>query len=307
MDPQSTKTSVRQAFEYCERMAKRHYENFPVASLFLPPEKRPHVAAIYAFARTADDFADEGNLQPFERLAKLDEWEQKLQGCYNGKAEHPVFVALSETIRQHGIPPGPLSALLEAFRMDVTKRRYADYGELLYYCARSANPVGQLVLYIFGAAGERTIPLSDNICTALQLANFWQDVSVDRSRGRIYVPLEDFDRLGYTEPEYGRGVADRRFADLMKYQIDRTRELFRAGEPLIQATGPDLELELTLTIRGGMAILDRVERAGAEVISRRPRLSLADKAALLGGALLKTKVRWPNNLRTRLWKPRPQT
>lgn len=301
------KLSVRQAFEYCEKMASRHYENFPVASLFLPQEKRPHIAAIYAFARAADDFADEGNLQPFERLEKLDEWEQKLQDCYDGKAEHPVFIALSETVRQHGIPSAPLSALLEAFRMDVTKRRYADYGELLYYCARSANPVGQLVLYVFGAASERTITLSDNICTALQMANFWQDVSVDRTRGRIYVPLEDFDRFGYTEQEYGRGIADRRFANLMKFQIDRTRELFRAGEPLVQAAGPELELELTLTIRGGNAILDKVERAGADVMSRRPRLSLADKAALLAGALLRTKVRWPSTLRTRPWKPRPQT
>jgi phytoene/squalene synthetase len=181
--------------------------------------------------------------------------------------------------------------------MDVTKRRYADFGELLHYCSRSANPVGQLVLYVFGVATDRTIPLSDSICTALQLANFWQDVSVDRARGRIYIPLEDFDRFGYTEQEFGRGVADRRFADLMKYQVERTRDLFRAGEPLLREAGPDLELELTLTLRGGNAILDKVERAGSDVISRRPTLSLANKAALLTGAVLRTKV----------WKPRSRT
>lgn len=288
---------VLQAYEFCMRMARDHYENFPVASLFIPRQKRPHVAAIYAFARTADDFADEGNLQPFERLEKLDEWERKLDACYAGTAEHPVFVALAETVRLHNIPRGPLAALLEAFRMDVTKRRYADFGELVHYCARSANPVGQLVLYIFGVASARTISLSDSICTALQLANFWQDVSVDRARGRIYVPLEDFDRFGYTEQEFGRGVADRRFADLMKYQVERTRDLFRAGEPLVREAGPGLELELTLTLRGGNAILDMVERAGSAVISRRPSLSLANKAALLTGAVLRTKV----------WKPRSRT
>ncbi len=132
--------TVLQAYEFCMNMARDHYENFPVASLFIPQQKRPHVAAIYAFARTADDFADEGDLQPFERLEKLDEWERKLDGCYAGAADHPVFVALAETVRQHNIPREPLAALLEAFRMDVTKRRYADFGELLHYCRSFRQP-----------------------------------------------------------------------------------------------------------------------------------------------------------------------
>jgi len=290
-------TSVRRAYEDCERIAREHYENFPVASRLLPRDKRPHIAAIYAFARAADDFADEGDLQPFERLARLDEWEDRLDDCIDGKADHPVFIALGHTIREHGIPRAPLAALLEAFRMDVTRRRYADLTELLYYCSRSANPVGQLVLYVFKEASATTLPLSDHICTALQLANFWQDVSIDRARGRIYVPLEDFDRFGYTEQEFGRGVADRRFTDLMKFQVDRTREMFRAGEPLLEEIGPALQLELNLTLRGGNAILDRIERMGYNVLSRRPTLSLADKAALLAGAVWRTKI----------WKPRLRT
>jgi phytoene/squalene synthetase len=157
--------------------------------------------------------------------------------------------------------------------------------------------VGQLVLYIFGEATEQTIPLSDHICTALQLANFWQDISVDRAKGRIYVPLEDFDRFGYTEQEFGRGVTDRRFVELMKYQVHRTRELFRAGEPLLDTVGPGLQLELTLTLKGGIAILDKVERAGEGIISRRPALGTLDKAALFAGAFLRTKI----------WKPRSRT
>jgi phytoene/squalene synthetase len=154
--------------------------------------------------------------------------------------------------------------------------------------------VGQLVLYLFGAADSRTIPLSDNICTALQLANFWQDISVDKAKGRIYIPLEDFDRFGYTEHDFGRGIADGRFKDLIKFEVDRTRDLFRAGEPLVRAVGKDLRLELTLTIMGGNAILDKIEQAGYDVLTRRPVLTLADKLTLMARAAV----------RTTLWKPR---
>ena len=282
----SAGTSIRKAFEYCENITRSHYENFPVASLFIPKERRPFICSIYAFARTADDIADEGSLTAEDRLRRLDEWQGKLDDCFAGNAEHPIFIALAETVARTGIPRDPLADLLTAFRLDVTKNRFDAFTELLHYCEFSANPVGKLVLYIFGDARARTIDLSNHICTGLQLANFWQDVSVDRSKGRIYIPLEDFCRFGYTESDLAHNVADDRFRRLIQFQVGRTREFFMKGKPLVTEVVRDLRCELALTVKGGLEILTKIEQSGYDVLTNRPRFSLFDKLSMILTAVL---------------------
>jgi squalene synthase HpnC len=277
--------TVRAAFAHCELMARSHYENFPVASLLLPKRQRPYVAAIYAFARTADDFADEGTLSPAERLARLDDWEQRLDASYRGEADDPVFIALAETAARTGISRAPLSALLAAFRMDVTTNRYATFQDLLQYCQYSANPVGQLVLHLFDQARPETIALSDSICTGLQLANFWQDVSVDWKKGRLYLPLEDLRHFGYTEGQIAESVLDDRFRALMEFQVIRAKRYLLAGMSLPGLVGFRLRCELALTIRGGLGILKRIEAAGYDVLHQRPALQTADKARIVLDAI----------------------
>ncbi|MBK8719510.1 MAG: squalene/phytoene synthase family protein [Deltaproteobacteria bacterium] len=195
-------------YRWCERMAASHYENFPVASKFLPPHLRPHVAAIYAFARTADDFADEPRFEG-RRSQALAAWESLLEACYHRDVEHPVFIALRDTVRRHNIPIGPLRALLTAFRMDLTKHRYTSFNELLGYCTHSANPVGQLVLFVHGHREPDLHRFSDEICSALQIANFLQDLSVDIPRGRIYIPEEDLVHFGVAHDDlFGRRMTE---------------------------------------------------------------------------------------------------
>lgn len=277
---QLTIPSIGESFEYCEAIARRHYENFPVASRFIPRELRPYVYAVYAFARTADDFADEGILTTDERLTKLDQWEENLERCFGGQAEHPIFVAVREAISQCSIPKEPLVDLLTAFRMDVTRSRFATFTDLLYYCAHSANPVGRLVLHIFSGATERAIHLSDNICTALQLANFWQDVAIDWAKGRRYIPLEDLDRFGYTEDDLAHRICDERFRRLMKFEVGRTRSYFNSGRPLLDEAVKELRFELRLTLLGGMTILKKIEQANYDVLTKRPVISSMDKARI---------------------------
>ncbi|MGA9117207.1 MAG: squalene synthase HpnC [Bacteroidota bacterium] len=273
--------TTREAYRYCERIARGHYENFPVASLLLPPAMRPHVAALYAFARHADDCADEGDLPPGERLAALGEWGEMLAACFRGEARHPVFIALGETIRTRGLPHKPLEDLLTAFRMDVTRNRYETFEDLLEYCRHSADPVGRLVLALAGAATERLVGLSDSVCTALQLANFWQDAGADRGRGRLYVPLADCRRFGYTEADFASRLVNKSFRDLMRFQVERTRGLFQAGRPLCREAPGCLRREVTLTWLGGMAVLGKIESIGYDVLTRRPALGLGEKAGLL--------------------------
>jgi squalene synthase HpnC len=277
--------TVRAAFAYCEQMARTHYENFPVASLLLPRRQRPYVAAIYAFARTADDFADEEAIPSDERLRRLDEWESRLDASYRGEADTPVFIALAETASRTGLPKAPLTALLKAFRMDVTASRYATFDDLLHYCRHSANPVGVLVLHLFGAATPGNLALSDSICTGLQLTNFWQDFCVDWAKGRLYVPLEDLRHFGYTEAEAAAGVLDDRFRALIEFQVKRAREYLVAGTSLPARVGGRLRCELALTIGGGLAILRRIEAVGYDVLHHRPALGSADKAAVVFNAV----------------------
>ncbi len=281
--------SVAEAFAYCERLARTHYENFPVGSLLIPRDRRRHVYSVYAFARIADDFADEGyeagGPNEAERLAALDDWERRLEDCYRGRADHPVFVALAETIAELRLPIQLFRDLLSAFRQDVIKRRYANFDEVLDYCARSANPVGRLILLLFGYREERLHRLSDCVCAALQLANFWQDVEVDIRKDRVYLPQDEMARFGVSDDDLREKRFSERFAALLKYQVERTWELFNRGKSLPGLVSGRLAFELRLTWLGGTRVLERIEEMGYDTLNARPKISTADKIALLVRAL----------------------
>ncbi|HZM69564.1 MAG TPA: squalene synthase HpnC [Candidatus Cryosericum sp.] len=268
------------ALDHCARLAREHYENFPVASLLLPRRLRQAVQAIYAFARTADDIADEKE-HDGRRLEALLAWEEMLQRCVRGDAEHPVFVSLGLAFEQHHLPLEPFLDLLAAFRLDVTKTRHPDFESLLDYCRLSANPVGRLILHLFGYRDAALWPLSDSICTALQLANHWQDVALDLERGRIYLPESDRLHHGVSEDALLAGRVDDAFRSLMREQIGRTRGLFEAGRPLCDRVRGRLRAELRLTWQGGWRILERIEDAGYDVFRRRPRLTSRDAGPIL--------------------------
>ena len=308
--------SVRAAYAECRRLARRHYENFPVASYLVPRAKRDALAAIYAFARCADDFADEPGVE--RRPEALADWRQRLRQCYRGnspglsalpgrtgdfRAEGPegkdglqpfsrdsVFIALADAVREYGLSEAHFENLLRAFELDVRVNRHRDFASLLAYCACSANPVGRLVLELFGHREEELCALSDSICTALQLANFWQDVALDLDRGRIYLPMEDLARFNITLAEveamklFGRNspggapslAADDRWQRLMAFEVQRTRELFERGKPLPERVTPELRHQLRLTWLGGMTILERIEAARYDVFLNRPKLTRVD-------------------------------
>jgi squalene synthase HpnC len=281
--------TLERAFAYCERMARGHYENFPVASRFVPERLRPYVWAVYAFARSADDFADESRYAG-RRAEALNYWDEQLHRCFHGDAEHPVFIALRETVDRRNIPIQPLQALLTAFNMDLSVSRYATFSELATYCAHSAHPVGRLVLYIFDYRDPSLHNYSDDMCTALQLANFWQDVGVDLAKDRIYLPEEDRKHFGVTDDMLYARLCTPQFKDLMRYEVARARALFERGRPLIDKVGSDLGFELAMIWRGGMTILDKIEAVGYDVFRRRPTLNAADKARMVAGAATQ---RWP--------------
>jgi len=260
--------SLDEAFAHCEARVRTHYENFPVG-LFVPRAKRRYVHALYAFARAADDFADERAYEGM-RQQKLDEWEARLHAAYRGESEDPIFVALGETVRQLSVPKPLLLDLLSAFRQDTVKNRYDTWDELLDYCRRSADPVGRLVLLTFGYRDQELLPLSDAICTGLQLANHWQDLAVDLGKDRIYAPRELLDRFGVKEWDLNAGRVDEKFKGLMAELVRRTRTLFERGRPLCDRIGSDLRFEMRLTWLGGWGVLDRVERAGYDVFRKRP-------------------------------------
>ncbi len=273
-----------QAFSYCEWLTKHHYENFPVGSFFIPREKRPYVWSVYAFARIADDYADE-LIYKGKRLVNLQEWQKKLALCSKGQAKHPVFIALGQTIRKFSLPVSLLRDLLTAFEMDVKKKRYKTFREVLHYCCYSANPVGRLVLLLFGIKNSKLFKYSDSICTGLQLANFWQDVGVDLEKDRIYLPQEDLIKFGYSEKDLFKRVGDQRFIRLMQFQVDRTRKIFLAGRPLLKFLKGRLKFEIKLTWLGGNKILDKVQRHPASVFSHRSIIGLSDKMDILCKAL----------------------
>ena len=273
--------TVPQAFQFCERLTREHYENFPVASMVVPREKRPYVCSIYSFARIADDYADEPGLSTAERIDSLSEWEEQLIDSYRGHVHHPVFVALQETVNRFEIPIGLFSSLLTAFRSDVTTHRHETFDDVLGYCENSANPIGRLILLLFNYRSEGMMELSDSICTALQLTNFWQDVSVDLEKDRVYIPLDDIREFGYSEEQLLDRSYSPAFKDLMCFQVDRTQQMFQEGQPLLSQVGKDLKMELRLTWKGGMKILNKIEEDEYNVLARRPALSLFDKASIL--------------------------
>lgn len=281
--------SVDASFRYCEQLARGHYENFPVGSVLVPSNRRKHVYSIYAFARTADDFADEGyeaDISVETRMARLDEWQKKLQDSYRGVADDPIFIALSETIRELRLPVALFEDLLSAFKQDVTKTRYRDFDEVLDYCSRSANPVGRLILLLFDYRDEKLHRMSDDVCTGLQLANFWQDVSIDIRKDRIYLPADEMAHYGVTEDDLRSGRFTERYASLMKYQVERTHEIFNRGRMLPKLVSGRLAIELRLTWLGGMRILERIEEQGFDTLRSKPMITSLDKIRLIVQSLL---------------------
>jgi phytoene synthase len=276
---------IEDAYRECARIARSHYENFTVGSLLLPRHLRQHLAALYAFARTADDVADEGEAPAEERLARLDALERSLVDCFAGRAEAPMFVALGATARELDLPVEPFQRLLGAFRSDVGFQPFPTWHDLRGYCRGSADPVGELVLRLFGHAEPSLIALSDDVCTGLQLANFWQDLSVDLGRGRLYVPLEDLERFGVGEAELRLSRTTHRVRRLLSFEVERARDLLLRGRELARHVAPRLGREVRFFAGGGLAILDRIERAGFEVLQRRPTLGRLDKARVAMSAL----------------------
>jgi squalene synthase HpnC len=276
--------TLDEARAYCQRLSETHYENFHVASWFLPKRLRPHFHSIYAYCRISDDLGDEvGDRE--QSLALLDLWGRELDACYRGEARHPVFVALSETIRACEIPKDPFADLLVAFRQDQRVTRFETMADVLAYCRYSANPVGHLVLYACGYRDAERFRLSDFTCSGLQLANFWQDVRVDYEKDRIYFPLEDMRRFGVDEAAIAGGKFTPQFRELMQDEIGYTRDLFMQGMPLIGMVDRELALDLDLFSQGGLEILRAIERQDYDVLRARPSISKPRKAALLLRAL----------------------
>jgi squalene synthase HpnC len=277
--------SEAEAREYCRRLARSHYENFSVASWFLPSRLRQHFFNVYAYCRISDDLGDEVG-DPAASLQLLDEWETELDACYGGNPRHPVFVALRATVREFDIPRQPFADLLQAFRQDQTVHRYETFEDLLGYCHNSANPVGHLVLYLCGYRDPQRQALSDRTCTALQLANFWQDVSVDYAKGRIYLPLEDLCRYQVGEEDIAATRNTSAFCEMMQFEVQRARDCFQQGWPLTKQVDRELAVDLELFSRGGQEILNAIEKQGYAVLGRRPAISKARKLALVARAAL---------------------
>lgn len=278
--------SLAAAEEYTRNLAVHHYENFKVVSWLLPKALHQHFYNVYAYCRWADDLGDEIP-DPLRALQLLDWWERELDACYAGKPSHPVFVALRQTILTKDIPKPPFADLLKAFRRDQTTKRYADWNAVVGYCIYSANPVGRLVLYLCGYRDEERQRLSDATCTALQLANFWQDVSRDLEKGRIYVPLDVAANHGLSENDIVERRFDERYARLMRDLIARTRGLFAEGMPLARMVDKRLRVDLEMFSRGGLAVLDAIESAGYDTLHERPAISRLKQAGLLGRTFVK--------------------
>jgi squalene synthase HpnC len=274
------------AQEYCRRLARSHYENFSVASWFLPAQLRQHFFNIYAYCRISDDLGDEVG-DTAGSLLLLDQWETELNACYNGHPRHPVFVALAPTVRKFEIPKHEFSDLLTAFRQDQSISRYETFDSLLGYCRFSANPVGHLVLYLCGYRDCERRLLSDYTCTALQLANFWQDVSADYAKGRLYLPLEDLRRFGVNEDVIRDAENTSAFCEMLKFEVERAREWFLQGLPLIAKVDRALATDIELFSRGGQEIMNAIERRNYAVLGRRPVISKSRKLALVARSALK--------------------
>lgn len=263
-------------------MSVEHYENFPVASILLPSRLRKPVEVIYAFARSADDIADEGDFPPEERLAALSGYMAELDAIErNEQPEKPLFIGLKQVIREFRLPLEPFRNLLAAFSQDISTTRYGSYDDLLGYCRLSANPVGLLMLHLYEAATEENRKMSDAICTALQLINFWQDVAIDWKKDRIYLPQDDMERFNVTESDIAAGNVSENWRALMQFEIGRTRKLMLSGAPLARRLPGRIGWELRLVVQGGLRILDRIDMAAYDVFNKRPLLKGGDWLSII--------------------------
>jgi squalene synthase HpnC len=275
---------LNEAEQYTRWLATHHYENFHVVSFLLPKELHQDFYNVYSYCRWADDLGDEiGDVN--ESLRLLEWWRGELDRMYEGEAQHPVFVALRGTVKKYGIPKQPFADLIRAFIQDQTVTRYENWAGVLDYCVYSANPVGHLVLYLCGYSDAERHRLSDATCTALQLANFWQDVTVDQQKDRVYLPLDLLAKHDYTVEDLFAHRFDERFRGVMREAVDRARELFVAGLPLNRMVNRRLAIDLELFSRGGMRVLDKIEQQGYDVLSRRPHISKIERVSLLLGTL----------------------
>ncbi|HSG68888.1 MAG TPA: squalene synthase HpnC [Planctomycetaceae bacterium] len=272
--------AVEDARDYCRQVARTHYENFPVVTFWLPRELHQHFFNVYAFCRWSDDLSDE--VEGAERSLWLFEWWRgELDACFRAQPRHPVFVALRETVQQFEIPPQPFEDLISAFEQDQTVSRYETFEQLQDYCRRSADPVGRLVLYLMRQANETNFRESDSICTGLQLANFWQDVARDFEIGRVYLPAEDRRRFDYTDDVLAQKASTPEFRELLKFEVERARDFLNAGWPLVDRLPGKYQMDIELFIRGGLCILDKVERLDFAVWEQRPKVGKQDLIGLL--------------------------
>jgi squalene synthase HpnC len=277
--------SLEEAREYCARLARTHYENFSVGTWFLPKKLQQHFYNVYSYCRISDDLGDEVG-DASASITLLDQWQAELDACYAGSPKHPVFVALGETVRQFEIPKHEFSDLLIAFRRDQTVTRFETFEEVLGYCQYSANPVGHLVLYLCGYRDAERQQLSDYTCTALQLANFWQDVSVDWEKGRVYLPLEDLRRFAVTESDIAAKRNTPAFRAMVKFECERAYDWFRRGLPLVGKVSGELAIDIELFSRGGQEILRAIEKQDYAVLGNRPVISRSRKLALVARAAI---------------------
>lgn len=272
--------SLAAARAYCAHVARSHYENFTVVSLLLPRRLVRHFHAVYAYCRWSDDLADE-TAGGAEALRLIDWWRGELLSCYRGQPRHPITIALRETIRRFQIPPDPFLNLLIAFEQDQTVRNYTTFDELLGYCRNSANPVGHLVLYLFECFDLKRARLADEVCTGLQLANFWQDMGRDLAVGRVYLPEEDRKRFGYPDVDLFAGRCTSQFRDLMRFQVDRARAFLDRGKALVPLVPRKAQVDVSLFIGGGGAILAAIEKVNCDVWTCRPEVTRFQKLKLL--------------------------
>ncbi len=272
-------------YRYCEALCHAHHQNFPVASIFARSQLRKHIWAMFAFARAADDFADEAAYEG-RRTRELDRWEADLHATYYGRPpEHPVFIALADTVAKFSLPITEFTQLLSGFRTDLDVHRYATWSELLGYTRQAAEPVGHLLLYIGGYRAPHLHAFSDDLSSGLAIARLVQDMPADLARGRVYVPAEDLRHFGVTEADIAARRASPQIGHLVRYLVARTRALFERARPLVEVVSADLSVELALMWHGGTRILDKIESAGADLFAGRPRLSSADKALVVTRAL----------------------
>lgn len=283
-DPEHRK--LNSAYSKSLQFAKSHYENFPVVSFLVPKKLRNHVAIIYWFARTADDYADEGNFSDDERLEKLNNFEYRMKQLLNGKAENDYEFALENTIKERNLTVENFYNLIKAFRQDVIKNRYKNFDEVLDYCKHSANPIGRLILELFDIRNEEAFYYSDKICTALQLTNFLQDVSIDYKKGRIYLPQDELGMLQITEKLFEDKENNHKLKQLFKSNVDRIQNIFDEGKKLFPLLSGRLKVEIIWTVAGGEEILDHIRKIDYNVFRNRPELSKARMVRLLLKSLI---------------------